>query len=80
MRQHPYNHIEFRNWDASSSCYAVSLSNYVPESLMSLRASFSEKEDISSGGFSPTFVKPQKGTLRQYTTNSDSSTLSLEHT
>lgn len=47
---------------------------------MSLRASFSEKEDISSGGFSPTFVKPQKGTLRQYTTNSDSSTLSLEHT
>lgn len=47
---------------------------------MSLRASLSEKEDISSGGFSNILSKPRKGTLRQYTTSSDSSGLSLELT
>lgn len=47
---------------------------------MSLRASLSEKEDISLGGLSHIFSKPRKGTLRQYTTSSDSSGLSLELT
>lgn len=47
---------------------------------MSLRASLSEKEDISFGGFSETLSNPQKGTLLQYTTSSDSSGLSLEQT
>lgn len=47
---------------------------------MSRRASLSEKEDISSGGFSDAFSKPRKGTLLQYTTSSDSSGLSLELT
>lgn len=56
------------------------ISIVVPESLMSLRASFSEKEDISFGWFSDTFSKPRKGTLLQYTTRSDSSGLSLQLT
>lgn len=47
---------------------------------MSLRASLSEKEDISSGGFSERFSKPRKGALLQYTTRSDSSGLSFELT
>lgn len=47
---------------------------------MSLRASLSEKEDISLGGFSDRFSKPRKGTLRQYTTSSDSSGLSFRLT
>lgn len=47
---------------------------------MSLRASLSEKEDISLGGLSHIFSKLRKGTLRQYTTSSDSSGLSLELT
>lgn len=53
---------------------------FVPESLMSLRASLSEKEDISLGGFSSRFSKPRKGTLLQYTTSSDSSGLSFRLT
>lgn len=53
---------------------------FVPASLMSLRASLSEKEDISLGGLPDTFSKPRKGTLLQYTTSSDSSGLSLELT
>lgn len=51
-----------------------------PESLICLRASLSENEDISSGGFSGRFSKPRKETLLQYTTSSDSSGLSLEQT
>lgn len=47
---------------------------------MSLRASLSEKEDISLGGFSDIFSKPRKGALLQYTTSSDSSGLSFEVT
>lgn len=47
---------------------------------MSLRASLSEKEDISLGGSSHAFSNPQKGTLLQYTTSSESSGLSLELT
>lgn len=47
---------------------------------MILRASLSEKEDISFGGFSDMFSNPRKGTLLQYTASSDSSGLSLEHT
>lgn len=47
---------------------------------MSLRASLSEKEDISLGGFSNRFSKPRKGTLLQYTTSSDSSGLSFRLT
>lgn len=45
---------------------------------MSLRASYSEKEDISFGGFSKSFSNPRKGTLLQYTTRSDSSGLTLK--
>lgn len=64
----------------SLSCQDAIISTVVPESLMSLRASLSEKEDISFGGFSDAFSNPRKGTLLQYTTSSDSSGLSLEQT
>lgn len=50
----------------------------LPESLMSLRALLSEKEDISEAGLSAACSKPLKGTLQVYTTNSDSSGLSLD--
>lgn len=48
----------------------------IPESLICLRASLSEKEDISVGSFLTS--KPLKETLRVYTTSSDSSALSFE--
>lgn len=50
----------------------------IPESLMSLRALLSEKEDISAAGRSAACSKPLKGTLQVYTTSSDSSGLSLD--
>lgn len=50
----------------------------LPESLMSLRALLSEKEDISEAGLSAACSKLLKGTLQVYTTNSDSSGLSLD--
>lgn len=50
----------------------------LPESLISLRALLSEKEDISEAGLSAACSKPLKGTLQVYTTNSDSSGLSLD--
>lgn len=53
---------------------------FIPESLTSLSASFSEKEDISSGGTLDALSNPRKETLLQYTTSSDSSGLSLEQT
>lgn len=50
----------------------------VPESLMSLRASLSEKEDMSVAGLLAACSKLLKETLRVYTTSSDSSGLSLD--
>lgn len=61
----------------AESAAAAIIPTFAPESLMSLRASLSEKEDISLGGFSDRFSKPRKGTLLQYTTSSDSSGLSF---
>lgn len=57
-----------------------SISGAEPESLMCLRASLSEKEDISFGDLWDIFSKSRKGTLLQYTTSSDSSGLSFEQT
>lgn len=61
-------------------CQEAIISTAVPESLMCLRASVSQKEDISFGDMSDIFSKPRKLTLLQYTTRSASSGLSLEQT
>lgn len=50
----------------------------LPESLMSLRASLSEKEDMSVAGALAACSKVLKGTLRVYTTSSDSSGLNFD--
>lgn len=50
----------------------------IPESLMSLRASLSEKDDMSVAGALAACSKVLKGTLRVYTTSSDSSGLNFD--
>lgn len=50
----------------------------IPESLMSLRASLSENEDMSVAGALDACSKVLKGTLRVYTTSSDSSGLNFD--